>query len=107
MFAAMAIGLTVLLLVGLLATMQIHWFVAWIAAWSTTAFLLYGFDKGQAGVARLRIPEVVLQGVGLLGGAAGALLAMLVFRHKTRHSTFWIVQGVGLVLHLGLLWWLL
>ena len=38
-----------------------------------------------------------------LGGAAGALLAMRVARHKTKHWYFWALNILGLVWQLTLL----
>jgi uncharacterized membrane protein YsdA (DUF1294 family) len=33
------------------------------------------------------VPEIVLLGLALIGGTFGALLGMLVFRHKTGRNT--------------------
>ncbi len=73
------------------------------AAMSVFALLLYGIDKLRAKLHAWRIRESVLLGITLLGGAVGALLAMLLFRHKTRHPTFWAVTILGLVLQIALL----
>jgi len=37
-----------------------------------------------------------------LGGAFGALAGMLVFHHKTRKKEFWVLVGVGILLHLAI-----
>ena len=50
---------------------------------SAAALILYGSDKARAGRGGRRIPEATLLGAGLLFGAAGALLGMNLFRHKT------------------------
>ena len=47
------------------------------------------------------LPVLLL--LGFFGGAFGALLAMKVFRHKTKHIYFWIVNLVGLAFQLFLL----
>ncbi|SDC33061.1 Uncharacterized membrane protein YsdA, DUF1294 family [Succiniclasticum ruminis] len=52
------------------------------------AFLVYGVDKLKAVNGWWRIPEWVLLGLGAVGGAAGAYLGMLLFRHKTRKPLF-------------------
>ena len=65
---------------------------------SVIAFLLYGIDKGRAKMGRWRIRESVLLGVSIIGGATGALLGMKAFRHKTKHSYFWVVGFVSLIL---------
>lgn len=78
----------------------------YMAAMSLTAFVLYGDDKRRAEKNRWRIPERVLLGVGFLGGAAGALLGMRLFRHKTRRWYFWTVNAAGLLLQVTLLLYL-
>ena len=56
------------------------------------AFLFYAEDKRFAYYSRWRIPEAVLLGTAVLGGAYGAGAAMWLFRHKTRHTAFlWTV----------------
>ena len=59
-----------------------------LAAISLIAFILYGADKSKAKRGAWRIPEKVLLGFSLLGGAVGGLLGMLLFRHKTKHWYF-------------------
>lgn len=70
---------------------------------SLIAFLFYGRDKRLAKRHKWRVPEKTLLGLGLLGGAAGALLGMQVFRHKTKHWYFWAVNLFGLVWQAALL----
>ena len=60
------------------------------------AFLFYGLDKWLAIEHKSRIRIVTLLLVALLGGSIGALIAMYVFRHKTRKIYFTI--GVPLIL---------
>ena len=55
------------------------------AVMSFLAFILYGADKFKAKRGLWRIPERVLLGFALLGGAVGALVGMNLFRHKTKH----------------------
>lgn len=68
-----------------------------LAVISVIAFILYGVDKGRAKRQAWRIPEKVLLGFSFFGGAAGGILGMLAFRHKTRHWYFWAVNLVGLL----------
>lgn len=70
---------------------------------SMITFLLMGYDKMQAKSDGQRIPERVLFVLGILGGAIGGLLGMQIFRHKTRHGSFWLIFGVAAVVHLLLL----
>lgn len=67
------------------------------------AFALYGVDKFKAVHQMWRIPERVLLGAGLLGGAAGALIGMKIFHHKTRRWYFWAVNLAGLLIQMRLL----
>ena len=59
-------------------------------------FLVYGIDKRRARKDRWRIPEDTLIWLAIVGGSVGALLAMYLFRHKTRHNKFRI--GVPVIL---------
>lgn len=75
-----------------------NWFWVWTLAWSTVAFLFYGYDKMQAKRGGWRVPEVVLLGLSLIGGFAGSALGMFVFRHKIRKPLFWLAAGAGLII---------
>lgn len=60
---------------------------AWLLGISVVTFLTYGYDKVVAGAGPTRVPEIILLGLALIGGTFGALLGMLVFRHKTGKNT--------------------
>ena len=76
----------------------------WCLGLSVLGFFLMGYDKLQAKRGRRRVPEKSLFSVALLGGAAGAVLGMYLFHHKTRHWYFkWGLPAI-LLLQLGLLW---
>ena len=57
-------------------------------ALSALNFLLMGWDKHQARRDGRRTPERWFFLIALLGGAAGGILGMYAFRHKTRHWYF-------------------
>ena len=59
-------------------------------------FTVYGVDKAKARRGAWRVPEKTLFLLPLLGGSVGALLGMLVFRHKTKHWYF--VWGIPRIL---------
>ena len=61
------------------------------------AFFAYGIDKIKAKKGRWRTPESVLLLLAFMGGAAGALAGMLLFRHKTQHKKFTILVPMRLV----------
>ena len=54
------------------------------AAISIVTFFLYGADKRKAKRRAWRTPESVLLGFAYFRGAAGALIRMADFRHKTK-----------------------
>ncbi|WP_316570920.1 DUF1294 domain-containing protein [Neobacillus sp. YIM B06451] len=52
------------------------------------AFAMMGIDKKRARNGEFRISERTLWLAALAGGAAGAVLGMNYFRHKTKHAAF-------------------
>lgn len=71
-----------------------------------TAYLYYR-DKRAAQQKKWRIAERTLFLANFLGGVVGAWLVFFALHHKTRHISFWVVQSVATVLHIGVLWWIL
>lgn len=69
---------------------------------SFIAFVLYFADKKKAQKNKWRIKEATLLGFGFFGGAVGALLAMKIFRHKTKHWYFWALNILGLIWQIAL-----
>ncbi|MBR6580427.1 MAG: DUF1294 domain-containing protein [Ruminococcus sp.] len=69
---------------------------------SLIAFVMYFADKKKAQKNKWRIKEATLLGFGFFGGAIGALLAMKIFRHKTKHWYFWAVNIIGLIWQIAL-----
>ncbi len=70
-------------------------------------WVIYGLDKGRAKSGKWRIPERTLLILAAIGGSVGALIGMLMFRHKTRKAKFVILVPVLLVIHcvlVGLVW---
>jgi len=69
--------------------------LSWLTAITPVTFLAYGYDKATARTGWMRVPEIVLLALTFAGGTAGALVARLLFRHKTVKSSFrvqfWIV----------------
>ena len=68
------------------------------------AFILYASDKQQARCKQRRISERSLLCIAIAGGAVGALTAMVMCRHKTRHMRFLIIVPLALVMQLILLY---
>ena len=80
-----------------------HWYFVVI---NVAAFLMYGWDKLCACRNWWRLSEFALLFVAALGGGIGALLGMLVLRHKTLHWKFRIGVPVLLLLQVAAVVWL-
>lgn len=74
----------------------------YIAATSIISFLMFGIDKIKAKNHLWRIPESALLISAAIGGSIGSLLAMGLFRHKTKHKKFTIGIPVILILQVVL-----
>ena len=70
------------------------------------AFALMGVDKRRAKKDKWRIRERTLFLPVLLGGGAGGILGMKVFRHKTKHWYFRFGFPAILILELAAAGWL-
>ncbi|MCP4609589.1 MAG: DUF1294 domain-containing protein [Planctomycetes bacterium] len=64
---------------------------AYFISMSVITFMFYGYDKRQSQRNRLRVPEIILHMLALLGGSPGAFLGQIFFRHKTKKLRFRIV----------------
>lgn len=80
------------------------YYLIFLAVMNVLAFILYKLDKVKAMNNKFRIPEATLLFFGFFGGSLGALLSMQIFRHKTKHFYFYIVNGLGLIAQLVLLY---
>ena len=66
-----------------------------------TSFVLYMYDKFQAfdnSKNSSRVSELKLLTSSLLGGTLGSILAMLIFRHKVKKSSFIIKFSLVMIL---------
>lgn len=72
-------------------------FIGYLLLVNIIAFILYGSDKMKAVRNKWRTPESVLITAAWIGGAAGALLGMLFFHHKTRKWKFRILIPAALI----------
>ena len=59
-------------------------------------------DKATAKKNKWRIKESVLLGLGAFGGSIGALFAMNLYRHKTKHWYFWAVNVIALAVQIAI-----
>ena len=67
----------------------------YLFAINVTSFFLYANDKHRAFYDKRRIPEALLLGLAIAGGAYGAGCGMLLFRHKTLHRSFLITVPIA------------
>jgi uncharacterized membrane protein YsdA (DUF1294 family) len=67
-------------------------------------FLAFAIDKRRAVKRKWRIPEKTLLGLSLIGGSAGSLIAMYLFRHKIRKSAFAYGLPIMLLAHIIVIW---
>ena len=62
--------------------------------------LIYGLDKYLAIKNLRRISEFSLFFLSFIGGPLGALLGMLIFRHKTKKIKFYTVNILCIILYI-------
>ncbi len=63
---------------------------------------VFAFDKAMAKrPGARRVPERTLHLLSVLGGFAGAIVGMVVVRHKNRKVGFWVVALGCAVVHVG------
>jgi len=72
-------------------TMKPNIIHAYLIAVNIVTFLIYGFDKRQAVQSNIRVPELLLHLLALIGGSPAAAIAQIVFRHKTKKTRFRII----------------
>ncbi len=68
-------------------------------------FAVFGFDKLRAVRQKWRVRERTLFVLALIGGSPGALLGMIVFRHKIRKRAFVIGIPLILAVQAAVIWW--
>jgi uncharacterized membrane protein YsdA (DUF1294 family) len=71
------------------------WLAIWYLLASLATFAAFAIDKSCARRGFWRTRERTLHAWSLAGGFAGAIVAMLVLRHKNRKIVFW---GVNLAI---------
>ena len=76
----------------------------YLLAINILTFVVFGVDKYKAIKKQYRVPEETLFLLAVMGGSAGALAGMFMFRHKTRKWYFrigipciWAVQILLLI----------
>ncbi|NCO04991.1 MAG: DUF1294 domain-containing protein [Candidatus Magasanikbacteria bacterium] len=92
---------------------MIHWFyelyvwqkivVLYLIFINTMTIFYFGLDKISAQINKRRIREKTLLTLAGIGGSIGALIAMKIFRHKTRKNTFHLPLAIIIAIQLALL----
>jgi uncharacterized membrane protein YsdA (DUF1294 family) len=72
-------------------TMKPNIIHAYLIALNIVTFGIYGFDKHQAIKSQMRVPELILHLLALMGGSPAAAIAQIIFRHKTKKTSFRII----------------
>lgn len=75
--------------------------VIYLVMINIAAFCMYGIDKSAAIKQKQRIPNKVLLGVVVIGGSAGALAGMYMFRHKTKKWYYTMTVPVMLIIQIA------
>ena len=78
-----------------------------ILLWNMIVMFLYSADKYLARTRRKRISEASLLSAAFLFGAAGAILGMLLFNHKTSKTKFRILIPLALLFNVAFILYLL
>ena len=65
---------------------------------NTISFISFGIDKRKAILKRQRISENTLLTMSFIGGVLGAILGMILFRHKIRKVKFLTFMPLFLLL---------
>jgi len=60
-------------------------------------------DKKRAIKNKRRIPERILIGISIMGGAFGFWIAMYLFHHKTKHLKFIVLEPLLMILWIVLI----
>jgi len=73
--------------------------IIYFLAINLIGFLLMWTDKRKARKNQWRLKENKLWTIAVLGGALGMTVAMFLFRHKTKHLSFFIGLPLLTILH--------
>lgn len=79
-----------------------NYLIIYLLIINLAALIVMATDKKRAVSKLRRVPESVLLTISFIGGSIGALLGMLIFRHKTRHLKFTLQLPLFLILHIAI-----
>lgn len=87
----------------MIAMLVVSCIITYLFLLNVITFTLYAVDKFWSQTDHRRISENLLLGLTIAGGAYGAGMGMLLFRHKTLHRRFRIIVPICFVLWILLL----
>lgn len=76
------------------------YYLCFLLGMSLLTFILYLADKKRSEKKLYRISEKCLLLLSVCGGAIGGYLAMVIFRHKTQHWYFNVVNIVSIIIQI-------
>src|SRR5690606_18885992 len=109
-FGVLSAIVSILIFLLLESSTHCNWYWNFFIATSIIAVVFYGYDKVSSKAGAGRIPELILHFVALAGGFGGALLGMLVFRHKSNfraHPLFIPMIIIGGAIWAVSIYWLI
>ncbi len=86
-----------------LLKMKESYLVLYILVINTIGFMMTVLDKYYAKKHRWRIAEKSFFVIAMMGGAAGVVAGMKIFRHKTLHKSFAVGMPLLFIINLGCL----
>ncbi|MGK6340766.1 DUF1294 domain-containing protein [Chryseobacterium sp. DT-3] len=69
-------------------------------------FIIFGWDKRLSIKHKRRIPESTLLGATFIGGTIGAIVGMLIFRHKISKRSFLLKFGAMILIQVFCIYFL-
>lgn len=70
---------------------------------NAAGLVLMGFDKSLSRSSSMRVPEVIIYTLALLGAVPGIIVGVHVFKHKTKKASFQFTLLLVLVAQLAVL----
>ena len=92
------------LLIGMNLTDEQLLLAGWLGVTSFVTFLLFGYDKWQAGRRGARLAESTLWLARALGGWPGGVAGLMMFRHKSAKGSFQFKFAAAFVVWAALRW---
>ncbi|MBE6031085.1 MAG: DUF1294 domain-containing protein [Clostridiales bacterium] len=71
-----------------------------IVIWNVVNFAMMGLDKQFAKKHKRRISEATLLGSAFVFGGIGSIFGMYLFRHKTKHLKFIILEPIAIAVNI-------